>query len=108
MRKEEALELRIARHSLAAECREPMRGVANILDTRDARTLYAPLRCLNQIGSQDIQHLFQRFVEFQLLASGRVRCMDLPIGFAKDRNFVTKRCDIQKLRLAGIIEIRSE
>src|SRR5260221_1670040 len=88
MRKKEPPKLRVARRRLVTEPRQPLRRPPDIHYTRNVQIFHAPLRCLEQIGSKDIQHPFKRLVKFQLLASSLVCCMHLRISFAKDWNFI--------------------
>src|SRR5258706_84387 len=88
MRKKDPPKLLVARRRLVTEPRQPLRRPPDIHYTRNVQIFHAPLRCLEQIGSKDIQHPFKRLVKFQLLASSRVCCMHLRISFAKDWNFI--------------------
>src|SRR5258708_11121281 len=88
MRKKEPPKLRVARGRLVTEPREPVWRPPDIHYTRNVRGFHAPLRRLDQIASKYIQHSFECFVKFQLLASRRVLCMNRRIRFAKDWDFI--------------------
>jgi hypothetical protein len=101
----EALELGILRAAQFAEFGEASGRVANIVNGANASSGERGVCIFDEIGGELIEDVFQRFVENELFASAAVRLFDSAVGFAKDRNFLTKDIHVEELGFEGVIEI---
>jgi hypothetical protein len=105
IRKEKALEFRIARREFFAEASQPLRRTANIVHSRHVASADAPIGLFDQIGCKQIENVLERFVEFQFSTRAGVGRIHVRVRFSKDRYFVAQCVQIEEFRFPRIIEI---
>ena len=102
---EEALELRVLRAGVFAESRQPLRDAADFLGGTGAGLLDERFRVGDQIADQMIDHVAQRFVEFQTHAGAGMRRFDPGVELREKRNFVAQRVQVEQIGFQRVVEV---